>query len=421
VSIGLGVGVSNFDQHERSLIQWAGIVGHWKFGENGMATYLRPEPGQRPFGICVSSVRFSEGEIRMVFCQHKGVIDGRILLGFRSPEDEYFAIGLGGYGKAYTITYFSPKSGWQEVAGFGRNEDLIAGQSYRIAVRLEGQRICLDVDGICVIDKSLEIPIPYGQVGLFSWGESGTAEFASASVKRRPSDIEQVVILVHGIRTHAEWQAMLHQEFSRVGISVAPTNYGYFDLVRFILPVPWFRKAATDRVWNLVREVRRDYPKAKLSFLAHSFGTYLVAQILKREFDFKAHRIVFCGSVVTYNFPFEQIPDRLTWPIVNEVSARDPWPVIAQNITFGYGAVGARGFNRHRVHDRWYQGFGHSQYLTQSFCQTFLIPFFERGEIVNGAAIPEKAPWWLRLLYLFTDKYFIATALVIFIVLWPYI
>jgi hypothetical protein len=384
--------MSNGNLDDYSITQWASMVGHWETDRSGTAKYLGPQADQRPFGICISNVRFAEGEVRIAVCGTDGEVDGRVLLGYQSLESEYFVIGIGGYGDAYTITHFHPISGWTRIRGVGRKENLTIGKEYQVAVRVDGQRISLEIDGVGVIDHTLERSIPYGKIGLFAWGAAGGIKFSGASISRRPSDIEQVVILVHGIRTHAEWQKLLHKEFSRVGIVVASTNYGYFDLVRFLLPVPTFRRKAIDQLWEMVRTVRRDYPRAKLSFLAHSFGTYLVAHLLKREFDFKADRIVFCGGIVPYNFPFNQISERFTAPIVNEVSARDPWPVIAQNITFGYGAVGTRGFNRPQIRDRWHRGFGHSKYLTQTFCEAFWVPFFDKGKVVEGRLFQKRPP-----------------------------
>src|ERR1041385_5268194 len=98
-------------------------------------------------------------------------------------------------------------------------------------------------------------------------------------------DVTEVVILVHGIRTFAPWIDTLRAEFEKAGIRVEPTNYGRLDTLRFLVPFPSFRRGPVDEVWDSVRDVRRLYPNARISFLAHSFGTFLVATLLQREFD----------------------------------------------------------------------------------------------------------------------------------------
>jgi hypothetical protein len=413
--------IAEGNEFTQEVTRWAAVIGQWDLNSAGKSTYRCPQAGSRPYGLCVSNVRFSEGAIEFELQQPEGLVDGRVVIGYKSLADEYLAIGLGGYGDAYSITHFDSIAGWKKLAGAGKNEDLSNHKKYQAIVRVVGRNLKLEVDGVQVLECDLDSELPFGQVGLFAWGDTGGAEFSNVTVTRQPSDIEHVVILVHGIRTHGEWQQILRREFSQVGIVLAPTNYGYIDVVRFLLPVPWFRKSAIEKVSDLVRSVKLNYPKARISFLAHSFGTYVVANMLTKEFDFKAHRLVFCGSVVRYSFSFEGIRGRFTPPLVNEVSARDPWPAIAENATFGYGAVGTRGFNNSQVTDRWHLGFGHSQYLTETFCKTFWIPFFDTGKVVPGASVREKAPWWCRCLRVFTNKY--AWALVLFglFLSWPYL
>lgn len=208
-----------------------------------------------------------------------------------------------------------------------------------------------------------------------------------------PKKVKSVVVLVHGIRTYAPWVAMVRAQLEGSGIVVQPTNYGRLDAVRFL----WgSRRKTIDAVWESVRDVVQMYPNAKISFLAHSFGTYIVAALLRREFDFKAHRVIFCGSVVRYRFPFNQFSDRFTPPLVNETSARDPWPVLAECSSWGYGSAGTYGFRVPRVRDRWHRGFGHSQFLTEEFCKKFWVPFFKSGTIVEGDLYDETPPFWIR-------------------------
>jgi pimeloyl-ACP methyl ester carboxylesterase len=410
------------DSKVRDIRSWAILVGQWTIADDGSAKYLGKQAGEHEYGTVLSNVRFSGGTIRASFRQETGLVDGRILLGAKSESEEYFAIGLGGYGNAYTFTHFlGPAIGWKRLVGVGFNGSLDPNHEYQLNVRLDDSRIALYVDDVCVIDHPLAVPIPYGQIGLLAWGDGPPRKFSNVEVERIPSDIEHVVVLVHGIRTHAEWQAGLRREFAKKGIVVAPTNYGYFDLFRFLAPVPWLRNRAVARMRDLVQAIQRDYPKAQISFLAHSFGTYVVSRLLQQQRQLKAHRIVFCGSVVPYDFPIEEIREQFAGQLLNEVSARDPWPVTAKNITFGYGAVGTQGFNNPRVYDRWHQGFGHSQYLTTLFCEAYWIPFFENGQIVETPYKRETAPLWCRFLRIPTNKFVFVPFLLLAILAFPYI
>jgi hypothetical protein len=214
----------------------------------------------------------------------------------------------------------------------------------------------------------------------------------------------QVIILVHGIRDYALWQNSIRRTFERHFAVVETTNYGRFDLVRFLLPISYFRSAAIGVVWRQLRDIRRQNPERELSFVAHSFGTYVLAHILQREFDFTAFRVVFCGSVLKYSFPFEQISERFHSPVLNEVGAKDVWPAMAESVTCGYGSAGTYGFRRPRVRDRWHANAGHGYFLKSEFCERYWIPFFKDGTIVEGAADPEEPPIWIRILWLFADS-----------------
>lgn len=403
--------------NSEAISNWLGIVGKWEFEETGSATYAKPQLGERPFGLCVSNVSMSEGEVTLDFVQKEGDVDGRVVLGYKSPTDDYLAIGLGGYNKAYTLTHFSLLGGWRELVGVGDKSNLTAGRTYKLRIKVEEQNILLEVDGVRAFDYNFSSSVPYGQIGLFAWGEKG----ASFSEIRTSKEVEDVIILVHGIRTYAEWQSMLRREFSRLGIPVEPTNYGYFDVFRFLVPVPWFRAEALNRVRILAEQVRADYPQAKVSFLAHSFGTYLVSRFLQEQANFPIHRILFCGSVVRYNFPFEQLRTRFHAPIVNEVSARDPWPLLAQKLSVGYGAAGTRGFNQPAIVDRWHKNFGHSAYLEASFCKKYWLPFFSKGIIVESEEVASKPPIWVRIFAFFASKYFLLFAVLALVACWPFI
>src|SRR5262245_31492649 len=92
-------------------------------------------------------------------------------------------------------------------------------------------------------------------------------------------------------------------------IHVIPIKYGYFDAFRFWFP-SWTRKRPIERVHTQIQvalQVARERdPNAKLSIIAHSFGTYIVGEILKRDFTLKLHGLILCGSVLPQDFPWHQ-------------------------------------------------------------------------------------------------------------------
>jgi hypothetical protein len=237
---------------------------------------------------------------------------------------------------------------------------------------------------------------------------------------KQPSKIESpaqhakshVVILVHGIRTRALWQNELGKILQKDGFVVQPTNYGYFDVVRFLFPWQPFAGAIVDKIARQVSHTLSINKGADCSIIAHSFGTFVVARILRDYTYFEFNRIIFCGSVVPHTFPFEDYRGRFEVPLVNEVGTRDFWPVIAEAVTFGYGSAGTYGFRRPAVRDRWHNGKAHGDFLNQKFCMKYWVPFLRKGEIVEDNETAERPPWWLWAVSTFQIRYLILIAAV---------
>jgi pimeloyl-ACP methyl ester carboxylesterase len=219
-----------------------------------------------------------------------------------------------------------------------------------------------------------------------------------------PSTDYQVVLLIHGIRTMADWGPMVRSKLEVPSqIEVIPIKYGYFDAFRFWCP-SWTRNKPIRRVYTQIRvalQVAREKdPHPKLSIIAHSFGTYITGQILKEGFDLHIHRLILCGSVLPQDFPWEQYQGRFDREkVINECGKTDIWPVLAQSASWGYGASGTHGFGAVLVKDRYHAG-GHGQYFEPEFVQESWEPFIRRGEFDGSRYEVEMppTPWWMSVL-----------------------
>lgn len=227
----------------------------------------------------------------------------------------------------------------------------------------------------------------------------------SPAVSRAIPTGRHLVILVHGIRDFALWQENVGRSLSNAGFRVEFTNYGRFDLFRFLVPIKYFRRKAIDEVLKQIRIAKQANGTDEISIIAHSFGTYVVSHILQENFDLKFRRIIFCGSVVRYGFPFEQFYQRFDPPILNDVGTRDIWPAMAESMTWGYGSAGTYGFRRPLVKDRWHNGAGHGFFLKPGFCAKFWVPFLDNGHIKEASKEPESPRHWIQFLSIFRLKY----------------
>jgi pimeloyl-ACP methyl ester carboxylesterase len=207
---------------------------------------------------------------------------------------------------------------------------------------------------------------------------------------------KHLVVLVHGINTNAQWFGVVQKTLTKSGFITVLAGYGIYGVVRFFLPFDRITKRAIERVYKNVRAAIKIHKPDKISIIAHSFGTYIVFRILEDEFDFDLHRIIFCGSVVDNDFPLEKYLHQFTAPIHNEIGTRDYWPVVAAALTYSYGSVGADGFQRAGVQDRWHKDFRHSDFLTAEFCEKFFIPSLLGKEVDGDDAV--RFPVWVQLL-----------------------
>lgn len=225
------------------------------------------------------------------------------------------------------------------------------------------------------------------------------------------STATDLIILIHGIRTRARWQNEIRAELERAGFVVELTNYGRFDLIKFLLPIWAFRLTVIDSVREQISVAIRRHPGLRVSFIAHSFGTFVLGHILRASMGLKIERIVLCGSVLPYDFPFGEVVDGAT--IVNDVGGRDFLPALAERVTWGYGSSGTYGFHVPGVRDRHHNELPHSGFLASDFCKEYWVPFFQDGAIIHGDEVPAKPAKMIAVLLLLLNKYVLIAAAVL--------
>ena len=184
------------------------------------------------------------------------------------------------------------------------------------------------------------------------------------------------------------------------GFAVARTSYDNYGVPRFLAPFPQLKRKAIERVERNIRTAIFRYRSdtgvdpEKLSVISHSFGTYVVSQILQNQ-EFAWYRVIFCGSVVRNDFDFDAIFRQFRAPLLNDVGTKDFWPALAASAGWGYGAVGSYGLNHPLVDTRWHHGFKHSDFLTAAFCNEFWINFLKGSPPIQGDR-PVSMPLWIR-------------------------
>ena len=139
---------------------------------------------------------------------------------------------------------------------------------------------------------------------------------------RRP----RVVVTIHGIRTHGEWQKSITPYLAGHGLVPYHIDFGWFPVLKFLLP--WTRerqiRAIRAELRNLVDKVRT----RRISVIAHSFGTLLAMEALLRDNGaFLYDRVVLTGSILPCDFDWQTVMSKKMVMAVRNERATADWVV----------------------------------------------------------------------------------------------
>lgn len=218
----------------------------------------------------------------------------------------------------------------------------------------------------------------------FTWPIEQLRHEYGHRVEGEDPDVNHVVFVMHGIRDYGGWtariaSAMTNQDRRRGSVVVVPSSYGYFPMGSFLLlrqrqkNVRWFMDQYT--------QVVAQYPYAKVSYVGHSNGTYLLASALERYSTLRVHRVFFAGSVVRSGYRWDRFyrgREPRVGEVRNVVASRDMvvgiFPRFFELVTehtpvssrgfFDLGAAGFRGFSERQINLEFAKG-GHAAALDE--------------------------------------------------------
>jgi pimeloyl-ACP methyl ester carboxylesterase len=153
-----------------------------------------------------------------------------------------------------------------------------------------------------------------------------------------PAAKRHVVLITHGILSQGQWFDTLKSAIEAGGFEVQGLRYPSVYLLQFWMPewigrwvVPWF--SSRESSLQVLSQQILSYPpdRFKISIVAHSFGTWLVANILRRYPAIRVDRMVFLGCVVPDSFAWADVIPRniAEGCILNAFGTKDPWPLLA--------------------------------------------------------------------------------------------
>lgn len=211
--------------------------------------------------------------------------------------------------------------------------------------------------------------------------------------------IDHVAFVMHGIRDMGLWTIRVSEAIEttaqQLGQSVETitAGYGYFPMLRFLffgarqVNVRWFMDRYTEALAR--------YPQAKISYVGHSNGTYLLASALERYRACRIHHVAFAGSVVPKQYPWDRLrAEERVQAVRNDIASADwivgVFPGLFELLHWAdLGTAGHNGFQddtpKESSFDRYFQG-GHGAALAPAN-----HPSLARF-ILTGERIPPAQP-----------------------------
>ncbi len=212
-----------------------------------------------------------------------------------------------------------------------------------------------------------------------------------------PTTLEDIIALgpvlttvftLHGIRTQGAWQKQVHEELQNSEFRHYLLDYDHFGLMQFLTPSQRRRK---------IKWFRAEYERIvgdsgmRPCVIAHSFGTYIVAQAIKRYTELKFDRIIFCGSIVHEDYDWASVikTGRVN-AVLNQYGHQDfPVKIAARCRWFtDAGSAGVKGFSSTHaaVRQQSREEFGHSDYFYPSNYRENWVPFLAGSNLGGNSA-----------------------------------
>lgn len=127
---------------------------------------------------------------------------------------------------------------------------------------------------------------------------------ALADAPTPDQSVQDVVFVMHGIRDEGYWTEKIGSRVLRAAEAANPprkvalevSSYGYFPMLSFLRPGA--RQEKVEWLMDRYTHAKARYPNARISYIGHSHGTYLMLKALEDYPAVRFHRVVFAGSVV---------------------------------------------------------------------------------------------------------------------------
>ena len=217
---------------------------------------------------------------------------------------------------------------------------------------------------------------------------SGTKSTSSSDTYFPP-----LLISLHGIRTHGEWQKTFASVVSGTPSKVESFDYGFFGVGKFLLKGCRLKAVENFYKWyhqmiGMDRGVNLDSHDKFPSAVAHSFGTWIIGNALLKFEDIRLDKLILTGSILPRDFKWSTVFGRgQVASVMNEYGKQDYWPRVAGMVNDDMGDSGSRGFDwfNSAVKNVSCEYFDHSDALLRPHIKEHWIPLDRKSTRLNSS------------------------------------
>ena len=176
-----------------------------------------------------------------------------------------------------------------------------------------------------------------------------TATSDDKSLRAETTDrVPPLMFLITGMGMHGEMEDRLCHELARIYTPANPIIIHRYGLIRTGALFRWRQRAAIDKLAERMRlheDYAADHAGTRPHIIAHSFGAWLIGNVLQRNPDIRVGRIILVGSVLRPDFDWhELIAEGQVEAVLNHYGSRDYWSWVSEYFIPESGPSGFRGF-----------------------------------------------------------------------------
>jgi pimeloyl-ACP methyl ester carboxylesterase len=240
--------------------------------------------------------------------------------------------------------------------------------------------------------------------------ESSLAAEAADTEQSRRARVKHVVVVLHGIRDEGAWAGrfrdIINGQMELADVHVSSERFPWIPMISFFFDIGGARERNVRWLADKYVRLTAQYPRLeKISFIGHSYGTYVFANCLQRYATIRFHNVFLAGCVLPRNFSWTELKDQGRFSrLCNAVASADTVVAVFpgffewlrrwfgglnQSQFFSLGDAGFAGFEQQAANSEelTYLKGGHGAFLEAPKAPEYAATFVVQDDLADAAAL----------------------------------